>query len=239
MTKEINGRRVLIVDDEVDFREAVAFSFKKLGFETFQASNSSEALNILTDESVGVIITDVCMPGGNGIELLDQIGKRQIDTPVILLVSGYDEISAEVAHRKGASAIFGKPFDRKIMHEAVLRLLNLTEQKTSGGPDWAKVDLKIELYFIVESVGNPIGAKAVNLSCESMSVALGREPYPNVGDNVTFRLTLDARESFCGTGTVRWINTRGSAGSPAGCGIEFNYLTTLQKTLIKDYLTVK
>jgi two-component system response regulator FixJ len=77
-----------------------------------------EAPNI----KAGCIVTDVRMPGPNGIELTAQLRSRHIDLPVIVM-SGHDDGSfAALASRAGAAEFIAKPFDDDLLLEAIQRL---------------------------------------------------------------------------------------------------------------------
>jgi FixJ family two-component response regulator len=52
------------------------------------------------------------MPNGNGLELLDTVRKYYANVPVFF-ITGYDDLSAEDARRRGATALFNKPFDMR------------------------------------------------------------------------------------------------------------------------------
>lgn len=85
--------RVLIVDDEILIREKVAqrIAWQELGFELVAAcENGQQAIEILEDESIDVVLTDICMPYVDGIELAKYVYEKGQGIQVVIL-SGYAE----------------------------------------------------------------------------------------------------------------------------------------------------
>lgn len=74
---------LLIVDDEADIREILAFNLEQAGFTCLQATNGQQALTILAEQNVDLILLDVMMPGMSGFEVARQI----TDTPIIFLTA--------------------------------------------------------------------------------------------------------------------------------------------------------
>ncbi|PNB53515.1 hypothetical protein C1X77_26145, partial [Pseudomonas sp. GW531-E2] len=74
---------------------------------------------ILDSEKVDLVLSDVKMPNGDGIELLEKIKSKNVRTPAVIFVSGFADIRLEDAYDKGIEAFFTKPFNRKALIEAV------------------------------------------------------------------------------------------------------------------------
>ena len=117
--KENKDTLILLVDDDSDLLEILSFTLKRAGYQVLTANNGRSALTLIEYHPVDVVITDCRMPGGDGIELLEQAKSRWPVTPVILMMSGFMDVSAEEARRRGAKTIFAKPFDRKVLLDAI------------------------------------------------------------------------------------------------------------------------
>jgi CheY-like chemotaxis protein len=115
---------LLIVDDDECYRRAVAFDFKRSGFRVLLASSGKEAFDLVCAEKVHVILTDVRMPGGNGIDLLAEVRQSCPDTPIVILMTAFSDISLRDAGQWGAKAVIYKPCDKKILIETVQIALN-------------------------------------------------------------------------------------------------------------------
>lgn len=112
MTKEkLSGRTFLVVDDEEEIRSIVGDTLEMYGARVFQAENGSRALEILRREKVDAVLSDVRMPGGDGVFLLDESRKLPEPVPPILLMTGYADLTEDEAIKKGAMRLISKPFD--------------------------------------------------------------------------------------------------------------------------------
>src|SRR5215510_3132581 len=67
---------VLVVDDHADFRHSLCQSIQMQGHRVVEASTGDEALDVMSDVPVSCLVTDISMPGLNGVELIRQVRKR-------------------------------------------------------------------------------------------------------------------------------------------------------------------
>jgi DNA-binding NtrC family response regulator len=103
--------RVLLVDDEPDFLETLVKRLKKRKLEVFAASNGRDALDLLKDTPVDVVVLDVKMPDMDGIETLRQIKKIRSGVEVIML-TGHASVEVAVQGMElGAFDYLMKPMD--------------------------------------------------------------------------------------------------------------------------------
>lgn len=103
--------KVLIVDDQYGIRVLLYEVFGKEGYETFQAANGREALDIVTKQSPELVILDMKIPGMDGLEILKEIKK--IDKSIkVIMMTAYGELDMiKEATELGAITHFTKPFD--------------------------------------------------------------------------------------------------------------------------------
>ena len=108
---ELRQRNVLIVDDDALVRETLQFVLEDSGYAVYATASGADALQILEQKPIDLVLTDIFMPGMNGFELLRQIRERAPDIPVIL-ITGYGSIEmARDALKQGASDFITKPYN--------------------------------------------------------------------------------------------------------------------------------
>src|SRR5438128_3888361 len=119
---EADDRRILVVDDEEPVRRLFVEYLNQTN-SCASAANAQEALELLSQESFALVITDIQMPGLGGIELLRKVTERYPDTAVII-VSGVDRTQRVIdAVRVGAFDYLIKPIDLDVLSLCVERAL--------------------------------------------------------------------------------------------------------------------
>src|SRR4051794_26863946 len=94
--------RVLIADDEPALLEIFLETLQQAGFETATASNGREAMQRFDEGGVDLVLSDIDMPGMNGIQLLRAVRARDLDVPVILVTGNPRLETAMAAIEQGA-----------------------------------------------------------------------------------------------------------------------------------------
>ncbi len=115
--------RVLIVDDEVFFLEAIDEILGSAGFETVKAEDGESALDAVTDPSIGVVVLDVRLPDMDGIQVLAAIREMRPELPIIMLSASTDQEIVLEALRLGACDYLAKPLHDEELSLAVGRAL--------------------------------------------------------------------------------------------------------------------
>lgn len=110
------GKKALVVDDEPELRKAIIFDLKRRGCETYEAGCGDEAIKIVQAYPIDIVLSDVRMPNGNGVDLLKQIRKLNPDIPIVLLATGFADLTESDALRMGAYALLEKPLDRRKLY---------------------------------------------------------------------------------------------------------------------------
>ena len=103
---------VIVVDDEAAIREAVQQWLELSGFRVHSCATAQAALALVDRDYPGIIISDVRMPGTDGLQLLDSVLERDRDLPVILITGHGDVPMAVQALRQGAYDFIEKPFGK-------------------------------------------------------------------------------------------------------------------------------
>lgn len=117
MTEE--KKRLLIVDDQFGIRILLNEIFQKEGYDTFQAANGVQALNLVENERPDLVILDMKIPGMDGLEILKRV-KKMDQTIKVIIMTAYGELDMiQEAIENGAITHFSKPFDIDEIIEAV------------------------------------------------------------------------------------------------------------------------
>jgi DNA-binding NtrC family response regulator len=105
------NKRVMVVDDDDSIRETFQYHLERAGYEVTTAATGEEGLGLLSEVEPGVVITDIRMPGMDGLELLGRIRKASPETDVLVITAHEDMKSASQAMREGAYDYLVKPLD--------------------------------------------------------------------------------------------------------------------------------
>ena len=128
--------RVLVVDDEEDLRELISAELMLKGYEVFMAENGLKAMEVLKQEHIDVVVSDIRMPKMNGIELLDAI-KTLSYIPMVMMISAYSStVTEDELKAKGALCLIPKPFRLKqvisVLEENLKSWNRVPHQKTAA-----------------------------------------------------------------------------------------------------------
>ena len=135
--------RILVIDDETYIRTALREVLEREGFEVCTAGDGRKGLEMLDADGADLVITDIIMPGIDGVETLEKIRESHPDIPVIVISGGGNIAPLEYepgaistsaylasAANAGASCTLTKPFDRQELVGAVTNLLGAELQDT-------------------------------------------------------------------------------------------------------------
>lgn len=222
---------ILVVDDDELLRSVVAIRLQSSGFKTVLAQNGQAALDALDQQKdIKAVISDVRMPQMDGVQLLAEIKKRNCQSPAVILMSGYNGLSAESVYDLGAEAMLEKPFEFSQIIQALETALLPSEQRwsTDSTDDERR---ELDSFSIAQALRDG-------------SLHFGRGGFflPSIGQPLTAgsRITFNVpqAEGHCclrGAGVIRWVRPKAAEGLPAGFGIEFSYLDAQTKA---DILTL-
>lgn len=105
------SKRVLVVDDDPSIRESFEYHLGRAGYEVSAVETAERALSVLAEYGPAVVITDIRMPGMDGLELLRRIRATSPETDVLVITAHEDMQSASAAMRAGAYDYLVKPVD--------------------------------------------------------------------------------------------------------------------------------
>jgi two-component system response regulator FixJ len=141
---------VHVVDDDVAVRKSLAFLLASEGLPVRLHESASTFLDDAPSIEVGCIVTDVRMPGIDGIELIRRLKARGIALPVIVMTGHADVPMAVEAMKEGAVDFLEKPFGDEVFLAAVRSALARQEKNSHHGTQVAEVQGRFEALSVRE-----------------------------------------------------------------------------------------
>jgi DNA-binding NtrC family response regulator len=130
----MHKRSVLVVDDEPGMRMALKANFERDGWRVETASGASEAVHKCSQTPFPLVVTDVCMPDGDGLELMRRVRAADSSTAVIVLTAFGTVAQAVQAMRNGACDYLTKPFSYEQLQSTVERVMQSSSESASSKP---------------------------------------------------------------------------------------------------------
>ena len=118
---------VLIVDDEPDIRELLEITLNRMDIQTCSAENIESAKALLQQNSFDLCLTDMKLPDGNGLDLVDTIQAMSNPIPVAVITAHGNMDTAILAMKKGAFDFVSKPIDLSVLRQLVSSALKLSD----------------------------------------------------------------------------------------------------------------
>ena len=157
---------ILVVDDEPNYRLIIGQVLEREGYDVVEAGDGREALEIFRERpELGMVLTDITMPGEDGLELLSKLKVERPEVPVVMLTAHHDVKLAVDAMRRGALDYLTKPFVNADLIRCVKKALEVFElgrqnkelrrelaKRHSFGSLIGKSKPMVELYQLLEKV---------------------------------------------------------------------------------------
>jgi CheY-like chemotaxis protein len=233
---------VLVVDDDDTLRRAILWDLKRKGYQTFEAENGEIAYQVVEQQPIDLVLTDIRMPVCDGIQLLDRLKKKNTPPPVVMFLSGFSDLTPEQACDLGAEAVLSKPFQRKILFQSI-------EDAIQKRPDvWAKRAKEVAAFMGTGPIlQGDFSCLQEGAAAAGPQISLGRGGFFLAQNSIPAdwipgesELPFDIRISggplphLRGYGKLIWTRKApDSQGRPVGVGIE---ILTLDKTQAEQLL---
>lgn len=178
---DLRKRRALVVDDDAEMRRMLGLVLRRGGYDVELADGGEQALLLAAGAPPDVVVTDLHMPGMDGVELLGKLRQVIPDLPVIVLTASGGITSAVEAMRAGAEDYLTKPVDPQALRFAVERAIERSKQRAERDLLRAALDelrlahnaLSAERDFIA-TVLDTVGALVVVLDTEGKVATFNR-----------------------------------------------------------------
>ena len=141
--------RVLIVDDDPEIRSLLARYLSEQGFKTISAADRREYNDIMKDSQPDIIVLDVMLPDGSGLDICRELRGKRSQIPVILLTALKEDVDRIIGLEIGADDYLGKPFNPR---ELVARIRAVLRR---AKPDYQTEDLGNTTYRLPDHMIYP------------------------------------------------------------------------------------
>jgi two-component system KDP operon response regulator KdpE len=120
----MNAKRVLVVEDDLDFLRALVIRLKASGYEVLSATDGVQAIGVARRDKPDLILLDIGLPGGDGYVVMDRLRLLNgVRTPILVLSAKDPATHREKALAAGASVFFHKPVENHVLLATMRRLL--------------------------------------------------------------------------------------------------------------------
>ena len=149
-------RKILIVDDEKNIVEIIAFNLKKEGYQVIKAADGEEGVKMAMEENPDLILLDIMMPKMDGYEACKKIREKK-NTPIIMLTARAEELDKVLGLELGADDYVTKPFGVRELMARVKANLRKTvyreepaaeEEKPAEEGNFGRLDINAERYEV-------------------------------------------------------------------------------------------
>jgi two-component system, NtrC family, response regulator HydG len=163
--------RILVVDDAADAREVIQTHLEDEGYAVRVCSSVEEALQLIASSVFDVIITDLRMPRGSGLELIQHV-RNNLEDVEIMMITGYPSIEGAVeAIKTGAEHYLAKPFTERELLVAVRSIVaklvrkRLAHGGSPSGQSYGIVGASAAMQYVFKLIGKASDNTAtVNIS---------------------------------------------------------------------------
>jgi two-component system response regulator FixJ len=177
-----DDRKIYVVDDDADVRDSMRMLLESAGF---AVQGYVSATQFLADQIMkgGCLIADIRMPGMSGLELQEEIVKRGIEIPVVIMTGHGDVPLAVRAMKAGAIDFIEKPFDDELMLGSVQRALKVGQQSRGKSADSRAARDKLALLTprerevldcLVKGQSNKVAAYELGISPRTVEIHRAR-----------------------------------------------------------------
>jgi len=191
---------ILIVDDEQLIRELVADYLSDEGYTVLQAKNGRDALNILREQAVDLVVLDLMMPGMNGFEVCEEL--RTFSRALVIMLTAKSEDEDKLSgYECGVDDYVTKPFSPKVLSAKInvlLQRFRAVESALGAGEDD---------YFVLDEAAMElrVGGEVVALSSKEFEILVYLVKHPN--QVLTRDRLLDVIWGFDYYGDARAVDT--------------------------------
>lgn len=225
-------KKILVVDDEAGIREAVCEILVMSGYDVKFAGDGKEALEILKQETMDVLITDISMPKMSGPELIK--ASKSVVSPQMsnIVISGFTDESIASLFLIGVDAAFSKPFKMQHLKSCIEELLKMIDSKIGASDRAFRRTLTTHCKLTdCQKIGHENEPAAMfsvlNIAAGGLCIELDALHFLP-GERVKF--TIEQEKTRIKSyekiqAVVKWISAVEESENKFYCGLEFENLS--------------
>ncbi len=157
---------ILLIDDDQSLLRVTEFQLKEAGHSVHTASDGNKGWELFSSETVDVVLTDINMPGMDGLELIRRIRKQNTDIPIIIMTAYGSLDNAIQSTQSGADDYLTKPFSFDALQFSINKVLQLREVTTENQRLTKELAHK---YAPEHIVGQSLPMKEIQSTIEKLS----------------------------------------------------------------------
>src|SRR5512134_748587 len=153
MSRRVRGQpKVLVVDDEPDLLELLELTLSRMGLDTTRAESVGDALRLLDREPFDLCLTDMRLPDGEGLRVVEHINQKGLDVPVAVITAYGSAENAVAALKAGAFDYLAKPVALEQLRALVKQALKVPEKapSTSASPLLGESPAMLHVRSLIE-----------------------------------------------------------------------------------------
>lgn len=212
----LQGTRLLIVDDHVPFTLSTSSNLSRWGLEVDTTNSAEEALTLLKEKPYDLMLLDILLPDGNGIEFVDKFrfATKHSAMKIISISAGSEIPSSDILNKYGISCHLMKPFQFSTLHQAIEESLGLSlneEIASAPLPDLSNIHLLIAEdnptnQLVIKSLLNKLNVSFELVENGKLAYESFRASFAN--EQKTFNAILmdcemPVMDGFTATGAIR------------------------------------
>lgn len=228
---EFEQAHILVVDDEEAIRTMIRNVLSQSGFQCSTASDGREAIKVLDERAIDVVIADIKMPGMDGIELT-RIIKEKYNSDIIILTGFIENFTYEKVIEKGASDFMQKPVN---IEELIVRLKRvLKERSLLRERDRAQEELQEGLDKLQRAIEGIIKVIAVTVETRDPYTAGHQRRVASLASAISKELGL-SQDHIDGINMAGLIHDCGKISVPAEILSKPTKLIDIEFSIIKNH----